>query len=155
MIGGLWSTMSEPSDMAVSPGRQAGGKFAKGHKFGGGISAINRASKKLRWRLIKRARDGGDVDKLYDQLMRDAQNPENPGSVRVAAAKLLLGYILGKPDQQVSVEHRAAGLPADYLDRGVAMLERLGAPVENWPLMYREHHRKKVEARVSDPKEVA
>jgi hypothetical protein len=142
--------MSDTTQTEVLAGRTAAGRFAKGNELSGGAVAINRLAKKLRLRLIKRAAKGGDVDRLYRQLLKDAEDPENPGIVRVAAAKVLLGYILGKPDQQVSVEHPAAGAPVD-LDKGVALLLKLGAPVEHWPLMYREHHRKKVEARVSVP----
>jgi hypothetical protein len=140
--------MSDPSDMVVAEGRGSGGKFAKGHKFGGGLSAINALSKKLRWKLIKKASKGGDVDKLYDQLMKDAVN--GPGPVRVAAARTLLSYILGKPDQTLNVKDARPARPAYSVEQQAAILERLGVPEDRWPVMAKEYRRKQIEARVSD-----
>jgi hypothetical protein len=146
--------MSEPLDMVVGEGRQKGGKFAKGHKFGGYASEINRLAKKMRFRLVKLAAQGKNVETLHGQLMHDATDPSNPGAVRVAAAKVLLGYCVGKPDQTLNVEleHRASHDAS--LEEWVERLTRLGVPPAAWPLVVREHHRKEVASRVIEgPKE--
>jgi hypothetical protein len=143
-------TMNTPSDMVVVEGRGPGGKFAKGHKFGGGTATINRLTKKLHYRLVKRAARNGDVDKLYQQLLKDAQGA-NEGAVRVAAAKVLLGYVLGKPDQTLNVKDVRPPKATYSLDQLIQAVIAAGGDPDRFPMLA-AHRRKHVEAKVSDPK---
>jgi hypothetical protein len=132
--------------MVVGEGRQKGGKFAKGRKFGGYASEINRLAKKMRFRLIKLAAKGKNVETLHGQLMQDATDPSNPGAVRVAAAKLLLGYFIGKPDQTLFVKEESVPKPTYSLDQLIAAVRAAGGDPDRFPMLA-AHRRKLLEAR--------
>jgi hypothetical protein len=71
--------------------------------------------------------------------------------VRVAAIKVLLGYAFGKPDQTVNVNRPERAAHSASLEEWVERLTHAGIPLEGWPLVIREAHRRKVASRVIEP----
>jgi hypothetical protein len=132
-------------------GRTSGGKFAKGHDFARG-NPLNRLAQSMRANAIRHARDVGAVPQIFDQLLADATDPLAPGIVRVAAAKLYLGYVLGPPQKTLKVvKTDGTARPLLSVEQQAAILERLGVPPERWPVMAKEYRRKQVEAKVTTP----
>jgi hypothetical protein len=137
--------------MVVTGGRGAGGKFAKGHHFARG-NPLNRLAQAMKANAIRHARGIGAVPQIFDQLLADATDPLAPGIVRVAAAKLYLGYVLGPPEKTLNVvKTDGTARPMHSVEQQAAILERLGVPLERWPVMAKEYRRKQVEATVTTP----
>lgn len=72
---------------------------------------LNRLAQAMRARAIHHAKETGAVGKIFDQLLADATDPQAPGIVRVAASKVYLAYVVGRPDQTINV-HRTEEGPA-------------------------------------------
>ena len=127
------------------------GKFAKGNRLSRG-NPLHRLAQAMRARAIHHAKETGAVGKIFDQLLADATDPKAPGIVRVAASKVYLGYVVGRPDQTINV-HRTEERPAPAItpEEAVARLRLIGIPVEGWPLELQVHFRKQVESRVVEP----
>jgi hypothetical protein len=141
--------MSETLPTRDMRGFDSRGKFAKGNSLARG-NPLNRLAQSLKAQMIRRAAKGGDVDRIYDQLLADATDPQGSGIVRVAAARVLLGYVLGKPDQTLNVSKTEGQAPPEATaEEWVERLQRAGIPTEAWPLRIREAiERKKVASRV-------
>ena len=128
------------------------GKFAKGNKLARG-NPLNRLAQSMRAKAIRRASKGGDVDRIFEQLIADATDPKAPVIARTAAAKVYLGYVLGKPEQTLNVNQvTAVARPSYSLDQLADALEALGVPEEKWNPQVLAHRRKRIEAKVTDAK---
>lgn len=79
------------------PNHDAKGKFAPGNKASTGNSVAKRTAK-LRAKLLDAAEDRDAVTKLFDELLRIATASNEAAYVKVNSAKLLLEYLLGRPD---------------------------------------------------------
>jgi hypothetical protein len=140
--------MSDHRTNAVGNGFDSRGRFVKGNQLARG-NPLNRLAKAMRARAVRHAQQTGAVDAIFEQLKADATDPNAPGIVRVAASKVYLSYVLGKPDQTINVnrnEERTA--PAITPEEAIARLRLIGIPVEGWPLELQMHVRKQVESRV-------
>jgi hypothetical protein len=126
------------------------GKFAKGNSLARG-NPLNRLAQSMRARAIRCAAKGGDVDRVFEQLFADATDAGAPVIARVAAAKVYLGYVLGRPEQTLNVNQSGTGTKPNYsLDQMVVALETLGVPDDRWPPLLREHRRKQISGTVTD-----
>ena len=84
-------------------GREPGGRFAKGNRLGGG-NPLAGAVAKLRGALLRRVKVR-DVRGLIDAMIAKGLAGD------VAAAKLVLAYTLGAPEQVLTVNDTRPGLP--------------------------------------------
>ena len=88
--------MSEPSTNGTS-GRKSNGQFAKGNKCGTG-NPYARHVARLRGSLIEAVGDDGLAD-IVQGMVTAAKGGD------VAAAKLLLSYLIGKPAESVEPDY--------------------------------------------------
>jgi hypothetical protein len=156
-------------------------KFPLGHKFGRG-NPMGRATGLFRAQIVKELKSGRRIPRLIRRLvhlsngavpvrLRVKKKEEATGAeatvqetvwvpvdpaVQLNAIKELLSRGVGKATEfKVIEDNRAASSPPASIEEWVERLTRLGLPVESWPLVIREaHRRKKVEGRViEEPKE--
>jgi hypothetical protein len=155
-------------------GQGPDGKFLRGNALGRG-GAVPRAIQMFRAQVVRELRMGRSVPRLVRKLKTMAfagsrpvrlrkKDPETgkvtretvwmpvTDSTQLAAIMELLSRAIGKSTQFKVVQNQdATPRPTYSLDQMVVALETLGVPEERWPPMLREHRRRRVESKVTEP----